>query len=394
MKKIALVSPLRTALGSFNGTLSSISAADMASTVIKACMEQSNLEGTKIDAVYLGNVLQAGSGQNPARQAALKAGIPQGVPASTINTVCGSGLHTVALAYESLLAEQREVVLAGGMENMSSAPYLLKKARNGYRLGNGELVDSLVMDGLTCSLNQYHMGITAENVAEKYNVSRRDQDELAYESNQRAAQAIDKKLFESQIVPVTVKKKKEEIIFSEDEHVRSDTTIEKLSKLKTVFKSDGTVTAGNASPISDGAAAMLVATEQKCKEYELKPCAYIKGYSLVGIDPAYMGMGPLKAVSTLLKKLDFSLSDIDLFEINEAFASQALAVTRELGIDPGKLNVNGGAIALGHPVGASGARILVTLIHEMMRTNKRYGVASLCIGGGMGIAMLVENALL
>lgn len=393
MKKIALVSPLRTALGSFNGTLASVSATDMASTVIKACLEQSGLERGKINAVYLGNVLQAGLGQNPARQAALKAGIPDGVPASTINTVCGSGLHTVALAYDSLLAEQSEVVVAGGMENMSSAPYLLKKARNGYRLGNGELVDSLVMDGLTCSLNNYHMGITAENVAEKYNISRHDQDELAYESNRKAAQAKDKKVFESQIVPVTVKKKKEEIVFSEDEHVRPDSTIEKLSRLKTVFRTDGTVTAGNASPISDGAAAMLVVSENKCREYELKPCAYIKGYSLVGVDPAYMGMGPLKAVSTLLKKVDIPLSDIDLFEINEAFASQALAVTRELGIDPSKLNVNGGAIALGHPVGASGARILVTLLHEMMRTNKRYGVASLCIGGGMGIAMLVENAL-
>lgn len=387
-----MVSPLRTAVGSFNGTLSPVSAPELASTVMKACIEQSKLEHSLIDKIYMGNVLQAGIGQNSARQAAMKAGIPFDVPASTINTVCGSGLHTVALAYDLILAEQGSVILAGGMESMTNAPYLLKNARNGYRLGNGELIDSLVTDGLTCSLNNYHMGITAENVAEKYNISRQEQDDFAYESNMKAAYAINRKFFEDQIVPVTYKKKKEEICFSEDEHVRADTTKENLSRLRTVFKTDGTVTAGNASPISDGAAAMLVVSEDKCNEYGLKPSAYIKGYSLVGVDPAYMGIGPLKAVSTLLKKMELSIEDIDLFEINEAFASQALAVTRELGIDPGKLNVNGGAIAIGHPVGASGARILVTLVHEMIRRNSHYGVASLCIGGGMGIAMLVENA--
>ncbi|BCJ92552.1 acetyl-CoA acetyltransferase [Anaerocolumna cellulosilytica] len=394
MKKVALVNPLRTAIGSFNGTLSSLSAPELGATVMKACLNQSNLEGSFIEEVYMGNVLQAGIGQNPARQAALKAGIPMEVPASTINTVCGSGLHAVALAYNSVVAEQSSLVLAGGMECMSNAPYLLRNARNGYRLGNGEVIDSLVSDGLTCPINNYHMGITAENVAEKYNISRPEQDAFSYESHRKAAEAKSKKLFEGQIVPVTIKKKKEEIVFFEDEHVKADTSIEKLSGLRTVFKTDGTVTAGNASPISDGAAGMFVVSEDKYRELGLKPSAYILGYTLVAVDPAYMGIGPVKAVSALLKKQGLSVEDIDLFELNEAFAAQALAVSKELGVDKAKMNVNGGAIAIGHPVGASGARILVTLVHEMIRSSARYGVASLCIGGGMGIAMLVENAMI
>ncbi len=393
MKKVALVSPLRTAVGSFNGTLSPVSAPELGSTVIKECINQSNLESSLIDEVYLGNVLQAGIGQNPARQAALNAGIPVDIPVSTINTVCGSGLHAVALAYNSILAEQGSIILAGGMESMSNAPYLLRNARNGYRLGNGELIDSLVSDGLTCSVNNCHMGITAENVAEKYKISRYEQDEFAYISHMKAAEAKKKKVFEGQIVPVTIKKKKEEICFLEDEHVRADTTKEKLFVLRTAFKREGTVTAGNASPISDGAAAMLVISEDKCREHGLKPLAYIKGYSFVGVDPAYMGIGPVKAVSSLLKKQGLSIDEIDLFELNEAFAAQALAVSKELGLNPERVNVNGGAIAIGHPVGASGARILVTLAHEMIRSSAHYGIASLCVGGGMGIAMLVENAL-
>ncbi|MDK2967514.1 acetyl-CoA C-acetyltransferase [Lacrimispora sp.] len=392
MKKVALVSPVRTAVGSFNGTLSSLSAPELGTAVIRSCLDQSKLEGSLLDAVYLGNVLQAGSGQNPARQAAIHAGIPVEVPASTVNTVCGSGLHTVALACDSILAEQNRLILAGGMESMTNAPFLLRNARNGYRLGNGELVDSLVTDALTCAINNYHMGITAENVAKKYNVSRLEQDEFSYNSHRKAAEAGKAKLFDQQIVPITVKKKKEEICFSADEHVRLDTTKEKLSQLRTVFQSDGTVTAGNASPISDGAAAMLVASEEACREYNLKPMAYIKGYSLVGVDPAYMGIGPAKAVSTLLKKQGLSMHDIDLLELNEAFAAQSVAVTRELGVDMEKVNVNGGAIAIGHPLGASGARILVTLVHEMVRRSSHFGIAALCIGGGMGIAMLVENA--
>ncbi|WP_431090014.1 acetyl-CoA C-acetyltransferase [Paenibacillus sp. 8b26] len=394
MKKVALVSPLRTAVGSFNKTLAPLSAPELGATVMTACLQQSKLEPALIDQIYLGNVLQAGNGQNPARQAALKAGIPIDVPESTINTVCGSGLHAVALAYDSILAEQSNIVLAGGMESMSNAPYLLRNARNGYKLGNGELVDSLVADGLTCPINNYHMGITAENVAEKYGISRLEQDEFSYESQIKAVEAKNNKVFEEQIVPVMIKNKKETISFTEDEHIRGNTTKEKLSHLKTAFKENGTVTAGNASGINDGAAAMLVVSEDKCKEHALKPLAYIKGYSLVGVDPAYMGMGPVKAISSLLKRQGISIDAIDLFEINEAFAAQALAVLKELGVSPEKVNVNGGAIAIGHPVGASGARILVTLVHEMVRRSSRYGIASLCIGTGMGIAMLVENALI
>lgn len=394
MKKVALVSPLRTAVGSFNKTLAPLSAPELGATVMTACLQQSKLEPSLIDQIYLGNVLQAGNGQNPARQAALKAGIPIDVPETTINTVCGSGLHAVALAYNSILAEQGNIVLAGGMESMSNAPYLLRNARNGYKLGNGELVDSLVADGLMCPINHYHMGITAENVAEKYGISRLEQDEFSYQSQLKAVEAKNKKVFEEQIVPVMIKNKKETISFTEDEHIRGNTTKEKLSHLKTAFKENGTVTAGNASGINDGAAAMLVVSEDKCKEHALKPLAYIKGYSLVGVDPAYMGMGPVKAISSLLKQQGISIDNIDLFEINEAFAAQALAVMKELGVNPAKVNVNGGAIAIGHPVGASGARVLVTLVHEMVRRSSRYGIASLCIGTGMGIAMLVENALI
>ncbi|MCM3697815.1 acetyl-CoA C-acetyltransferase [Paenibacillus macerans] len=393
MKKVALVSPLRTAVGSFNKTLAPLSAPELGANVMTACLQQSKVEPAFIDQIFMGNVLQAGVGQNPARQAALKAGIPIDIPATTINTVCGSGLHAIALAYDSILAEQSSIVLAGGMESMSNAPYLLRKARNGYKLGHSELVDALVADGLTCPVNKYHMGITAENVAEKYGISRLEQDKFAYESQIKAAEAKNKKLFAEQIVPVKIQNKKETIYFTEDEHVRADTTPEKLAQLKPAFKENGTVTAGNASGINDGAAAALVMSEDKCREHALKPLAYIKGYSLVGVDPAYMGIGPVKAISSLLKRQKLSLDAIDLFEINEAFASQSLAVLKELGVSPEKVNVNGGAIAIGHPVGASGARVLVTLVHEMVRRSSRYGIASLCIGAGMGIAMLVENAL-
>ncbi|OKP77908.1 acetyl-CoA acetyltransferase [Paenibacillus sp. P3E] len=394
MKKVALVSPLRTAVGSFNNGLSTVSATELGANVMTACLQQSQLEPALIDQIYLGNVLQAGIGQNPARQAALKAGIPIDVPASTINTVCGSGLHAVALAYNSILAEQGSVLLAGGMESMSNAPYVLRNARNGYKLGNSELIDTVVTDGLTCPINKYHMGITAENIAGKYNISRLEQDEFAYGSQIKAIEAKNKQVFAEQIVPVMTKTKKASVWFSEDEHVRGDVSKEKLSNLKPAFKENGSVTAGNASGINDGAAAVLVMSEDKCKEHAVQPLAYIKGYSLVGVDPAYMGMGPVRAISSLLKDQGIPLDAIDLFEINEAFAAQALAVLKELGINPEKVNVNGGAIAIGHPVGASGARILVTLVHEMVRSSSRYGIASLCIGTGMGIAMLVENALI
>ncbi|WP_189030823.1 acetyl-CoA C-acetyltransferase [Paenibacillus albidus] len=394
MKKVALVSPLRTAVGSFNNGLSTLSATELGANVMTACLQQSQLEPALIDQIYLGNVLQAGTGQNPARQAALKAGIPIDVPASTINTVCGSGLHAVALAYNSILAEQGSILLAGGMESMSNAPYVLRNARNGYKLGNSELIDTVVADGLTCPINKYHMGITAENIAGKYNISRLEQDEFAYGSQIKAIEAKNKQVFAEQIVPIMTKTKKANIWFSEDEHVRGDVSKEKLSNLKPAFKENGSVTAGNASGINDGAAAVLVMSEDKCKEHAVQPLAYIKGYSLVGVDPAYMGMGPVRAISSLLKDQGIPLDAIDLFEINEAFAAQALAVLKELGINSEKVNVNGGAIAIGHPVGASGARILVTLVHEMVRSSSRYGIASLCIGTGMGIAMLVENALI
>ncbi|MEK4854553.1 acetyl-CoA C-acetyltransferase [Paenibacillus sp. FSL H7-0756] len=392
MNRIALVSPLRTAVGSFNNGLSTLSATELGAKVMTACLQQSHVEPALVEQIYLGNVLQAGEGQNPARQAALQAGIPIEVPATTINTVCGSGLHTVALAYNSIRAEQGSVLLAGGMESMSNAPYVLKNARNGYKLGNSELIDTVVADGLTCPINNYHMGITAENIAEKYHISRLEQDEFAYDSQIKAAEAKRKQVFAEQIVPVMTKIKKETAWFAEDEHVRGEVSKEKLAHLKPAFKENGSVTAGNASGINDGAAAVLVMSEDKCKELEVEPLAYIKGYSLVGVDPAYMGMGPVRAIKSLLKDQGIPLEAIDLFEINEAFAAQAIAVLHELELNPEKVNVNGGAIAIGHPVGASGARVLVTLVHEMVRRSSHYGIASLCIGTGMGIAMLVENA--
>ncbi|MEK3903403.1 acetyl-CoA C-acetyltransferase [Paenibacillus sp. FSL R7-0179] len=392
MNRVALVSPLRTAVGSFNNGLSAVRATELGAKVMTACLQKSHVEPALVEQIYLGNVLQAGEGQNPARQAALQAGIPIEVPATTINTVCGSGLHTVALAYNSIRAEQGSVLLAGGMESMSNAPYVLKNARNGYKLGNSELIDTVVADGLTCPINNYHMGITAENIAGKYHISRLEQDEFAYDSQIKAAEAKRKQTFAEQIVPVMTKIKKETVWFAEDEHVRGEVSKEKLAQLKPAFKENGSVTAGNASGINDGAAAVLVMSEDKCKELEVEPFAYIKGYSLVGVDPAYMGMGPVRAIKSLLKNQGIPLEAIDLFEINEAFAAQAIAVLHELELNPEKVNVNGGAIAIGHPVGASGARVLVTLVHEMVRSSKHYGIASLCIGTGMGIAMLVENA--
>lgn len=391
MNRIALINPLRTSMGSFGGSLASLSAPQLGQKVIEACAGKSGMSKEFVDEVYMGNVLQAGNGQNPARQAAMNAGIPINVPATTVNTVCGSGLHAVMMASNAILAGQIEVAVAGGMESMSNAPYLLKKGRNGYRLGNGEIIDSLVSDGLTCPFNSYHMGITAENIAKKYNITRVAQDEFAYLSQMKATEAKNSKKLDSEIVSITIKTKKEEINFKDDEYIKENTTIEKLSTLRTAFDRDGTVTAGNASGINDGAAGMVVLSENKCKEIGINPMFFIKGYSLVGLEPAYMGMGPLYAVNDLIKKTGVDIKDIDIFELNEAFAAQSIAVVNELGIDSQRVNVNGGAIAYGHPIGASGARILVTLMHEMHRTNKRYGIASLCIGTGMGIALMVEN---
>ncbi|HAQ62084.1 TPA: acetyl-CoA C-acyltransferase [Candidatus Delongbacteria bacterium] len=391
MKKIVIVSPYRSGVGSFGGSLSSLPAVEIGAKIVKGVIERSGMKATEIQEVYLGNVLQAGNGQNPARQAAIKAGIPVEVPASTVNTVCGSGLHAVGLAFSSIISGHCDVALAGGMESMSNAPYYLKGARTGYRMGNGEVIDAMVYDGLTCPINNYHMGITAENVAKEFNISRSEQDELAVKSQQKAGKARIEGKFDSEIIPITIKMKKEEIVFANDEYIREGTTVEKLGQLKPAFKPDGSVTAGNASGINDGAAAMIVISEDKAKDLGLTPFAYIKGFSLVGLRPDIMGMGPLFAVRKLLKDQNMGIGDIDLFELNEAFAAQAAAVTRELGIPSDKINVNGGAIAIGHPIGASGARILVTLLHELKKQKKRYGIASLCIGTGMGIAMLVEN---
>lgn len=392
MRKVAIASAKRTPIGSFMGSLSSFSAVELGTKVIEAILNENPQVKEKIDMVYMGNVLQAGNGQNPARQAALKAGIPIETPATTVNTVCGSGLHSVIMAYTSIIAGQEDISIAGGMESMSNAPFLVKGIRNGIKMGNTELIDVMIHDGLTCPFNLYHMGITAENLAEKYNISREEQDSFAYNSQMKAAKARKEGKFQDEIIPVTIKTKKEEIIFKDDEYIREDTSLEKLAKLKPAFKANGTVTAGNASGINDGAAAVLVASEEKCNELGLKPLVYIKGFGLAGVEPSIMGIGPVFAIKKMLSKLNMSLDEIDLFELNEAFASQSLAVLKELGVDPEKVNVNGGAIALGHPIGASGTRVLVTLIHELIRQNKRYGVASLCIGSGMGVAILVENA--
>jgi len=392
MRKVAIVSAKRTPIGSFMGSLSSFSAVDLGIKAIEAILNENPQVKEKIDMVYMGNVLQAGNGQNPARQAALKAGIPIEVPATTVNTVCGSGLHSVIMAYTSIIAGQEDISIAGGMESMSNAPFLVKGIRNGIKMGNTELIDVMIHDGLTCPFNLYHMGITAENLAEKYNISREEQDNFAFNSQMKAAKARKEGKFHDEIIPVTIKTKKEEIIFKDDEYIREDTSLEKLAKLKPAFKANGTVTAGNASGINDGAAAVLLASEEMCNELGLKPLVYIKGFGLAGVEPSIMGIGPVFAIKKMLAKLNMSIDEIDLFELNEAFASQSLAVLKELGVNPDKVNVNGGAIALGHPIGASGTRVLVTLIHELLRQNKRYGIASLCIGSGMGVAILVENA--
>ncbi|MDO6354001.1 acetyl-CoA C-acetyltransferase [Caloramator sp. CAR-1] len=392
MRKVAIASAKRTPIGSFMGSLSSFSAVELGTKVIEAILKENPQVKEKIDMVYMGNVLQAGNGQNPARQAALKAGIPIEVPATTVNTVCGSGLHSVIMAYTSIIAGQEDISIAGGMESMSNAPFLVKGIRNGIKMGNTELIDVMIHDGLTCPFNLYHMGITAENLAEKYNISREEQDSFAYNSQMKASKARKEGKFQDEIIPVTIKTKKEEIIFKDDEYIREDTSLEKLAKLKPAFKANGTVTAGNASGINDGAAAVLVASEEMCNELGLRPLVYIKGFGLVGVEPSIMGIGPVFAIKKMLAKLNMSIDEIDLFELNEAFASQSLAVLKELGVNPDKVNVNGGAIALGHPIGASGTRVLVTLIHELLRQNKRYGIASLCIGSGMGVAILVENA--
>ena len=393
MKEVYLVSMARTAVGSFGGSLKGVPAVELGSIVIKEALKRGNVDAKDVNEVFFGNVLQAALGQNPARQASLKAGLPIETPCTTLNKVCGSGLHSVSLAYRTILAGEAECVVAGGMENMSLAPYAVNSARWGARMNNTTMTDVMVNDGLWDAFNNYHMGITAENVAEKYGITRQMQDELAARSQQRAVEARDSGRFDDEIVAVTIPQRKgDPIVFNKDEHPRAGTTVETLAKLKPAFKRDGgTVTAGNASGINDGAAAIVVASGEFVKAHGLKPMAKIVSTGSVGVDPALMGTGPIPSVRQALKKAGLETKDIDLFELNEAFAAQAAAVNQELGLTPDNVNVNGGAIALGHPIGASGARILVTLCYELARRGGKYGVASLCIGGGMGEAVVVER---
>ena len=393
MKEVYLVSMARTAVGGFGGSLKGVPAVELGSIVIKEALKRGNVDAKDVNEVFFGNVLQAALGQNPARQASLKAGLPIETPCTTLNKVCGSGLHSVSLAYRTILAGEAECVVAGGMENMSLAPYAVNSARWGARMNNTTMTDVMVNDGLWDAFNNYHMGITAENVAEKYGITRQMQDELAARSQQRAVEARDSGRFDDEIVAVTIPQRKgDPIVFNKDEHPRAGTTVETLAKLKPAFKRDGgTVTAGNASGINDGAAAIVVASGEFVKAHGLKPMAKIVSTGSVGVDPALMGTGPIPSVRQALKKAGLETKDIDLFELNEAFAAQAAAVNQELGLTPDNVNVNGGAIALGHPIGASGARILVTLCYELARRGGKYGVASLCIGGGMGEAVVVER---
>lgn len=392
MESIVIVSAVRTAIGNFNGALAPVSATELGSLVLREAMVRAGIGGDQVDEVILGNVLQAGLGQNPARQALLKSGIPDTVSAYTVNKVCGSGLKSVALAAQAILAGDAQTIIAGGMENMSQAPYLMdSKARWGYRLGDGQLFDVILKDGLMCATHDYHMGITAENVAKDYGITREAQDALALASQQKAVAAISSGAFAKEIVPVTVKNRKGDIVVDTDEFPKAATTAEGLAKLRPAFSKDGSVTAGNASGINDGAAALVVMAESHARQLGLTPLARIRGYASGGVAPALMGMGPVPATLNALKKTGLALSDIDLIEANEAFAAQFLAVGKTLEFAEEKVNVNGGAIALGHPIGASGARILVTLLHALQARDKTLGLATLCIGGGQGTAMIIER---
>ena len=392
MKNCVIVSAARTAIGSFNGALATTSAIELGSTVIKAAIERAHLDPQQVEEVIMGNVLQAGLGQNPARQALLRSGLSDTVCGFTVNKVCGSGLKSVALAAQAIKAGQAQAIVAGGMENMSLAPYLLDaKARWGYRLGDGQLADVILRDGLICAEHGYHMGITAENVAKEYGISREMQDELALLSQQKAIAAIESGAFQAEIVPVSVQSRKKTLIFERDEFPKADSRAEGLAALRPAFDKAGTVTAGNASGINDGAAALVVMEESAALAAGLKPLARVNAWASGGVAPAMMGMGPVPATQKALQRSGLQLSDIDLIEANEAFAAQFLAVGKTLGFDAQKVNVNGGAIALGHPIGASGARILVTLLHALQARDKTLGLATLCIGGGQGIAMIVER---
>lgn len=392
MREVVIASAVRTAIGSFGGALKDVSAADLGALVIKEALNRAGVKGELVEEVLMGNVIQAGLGQNVARQAVIKAGLPVEVPAMTINKVCGSGLRTVSLAAQIIKAGDADIIVAGGMENMSQAPYLLKSSRWGQRMGDGKMVDSMINDALWDAFNDYHMGVTAENIAKEWNLTREEQDEFAVNSQLKAEAAIKSGRFKDEIVPVVIPQRKgEPKVFDTDEFPRFGATIEGMAKLKPAFIKDGTVTAANASGINDGAAAFVVMSAEKAEELGLKPMAKILSYGSKGLDPAIMGYGPFHATKKALEGAGLTVEDMDLIEANEAFAAQSLAVAKDLNFDMDKVNVNGGAIALGHPVGASGARILVTLLHEMEKRDAKRGLATLCIGGGMGTALVVER---
>jgi acetyl-CoA C-acetyltransferase len=391
MDDVVIVAALRTGVGKFGGTIGKIPATELGAKVITALLARTGVGPELVSEVIMGQVLTAAAGQNPARQASIMAGVPNMVPAMTINKVCGSGLKATHLAAQAIKAGDADIVIAGGQESMSLAPHALNGVRDGLRMMDGKLVDTMIIDGLWDVYNQYHMGVTAENVAKKWNVSRQEQDEFAAASQQKAEAAQKTGRFRDEIVPVTISTRKGDVIFDTDEYVRHGTTVEALASLKPAFSNSGTVTAGNASGLNDGAAAVMMMSTAKAKELGLKPLARIKAYSSAGVDPSIMGIGPIPASRLCLKKAGWTAKDLDLLEINEAFAAQAIAVNRDMGWDTAKVNVNGGAIAIGHPIGASGCRILVTLIHEMIKRDAKKGLASLCIGGGMGVALAIER---
>jgi len=391
MEDVVIVAAGRTAIGKFGGTLAKIPATELGAQVIKQLLAKTGIDPASVSEVIMGQVLTAGAGQNPARQAVIKAGLPDSVPASTLNVVCGSGLRAVHLAAQAIKCGDAEIVIAGGQENMSASPHVLNGSRDGFRMGDAKLTDTMIVDGLWDVYNQYHMGVTAENVAKKYEVARAEQDEFALQSQNKAETAIKEGKFKDEIIPVEIASKKGTTLFDTDEYPKHGATLEGLSSLRPAFNKEGTVTAGNASGLNDGAAAVILMSASKARELGLTPLARIKAYSLSGLDPSIMGMGPVPAARACLEKAGWTHDEVDLMEINEAFAAQAVAVNKQMGWDTSKINVNGGAIALGHPIGASGARVLVTLLHEMVRRDAKKGLASLCIGGGMGVALAVER---
>ncbi len=393
MNEVVITTALRSAVGKFNGAIAKVPAADLGAQIIKALLARSGLQPDRVSEVIMGQVLAAGAGQNPARQASIRAGLPDSVPGMTINKVCGSGLKALHLAAQAIKCGDAEIVIAGGQESMSSAPHILPGSRDGFRMGDAKLVDSMINDGLWDIYNNYHMGVTAENVAQKFEITRRQQDEFAAASQQKAEAAQKAGRFKEEIAPIEIVSRKGTVSFDADEYIRPGTTVEALAELKPAFSKDGTVTAGNASGLNDGAAAVIMMSARKADELGLMPLCVVRAYSSAGVDPKLMGMGPVPASRLCLQKAGWTHEELDLMEVNEAFAAQAIAVNRQMGWDTGKINVNGGAIAIGHPIGASGCRILVTLLHEMIRRDAKKGLASLCIGGGMGVALAIERPI-